>query len=221
MRQFCLGILCSAAFLATACNKSSDNQAPADLNAGGEQGAAAADEYFTVRAGPVANAKISALAGNFQMLKVAAAIGIPSKGSGGACLTFAAADLGFAKMATTKCTTNTDCYTRENGNDGMPASAAYCDAPTRSCWAKPKSQGAANALCNKGKIFPASKLNPVPDPPDGSGQIDVSKWVKPGAKVRVVACVQKPYTGPPPPPCGQVESADRIEVLGPVATVKP
>lgn len=215
MRRLAIGILCGTAFLASSCSQPSDNQTPEAANAGGEVAAAA--EYFTVRAGPVSNAKISALSGNFQILKVAAPNGIPSDRRGGACFVFGAADLGYAKMATKSCTKNADCYTGEG------ESAAYCHTETRTCWAKPSANDAANKLCNKGKIFPTNDLNPIPaDAPAGSGPIDVSEWVKPGAKVRVVACVGKPWSPPPPPlpPCGRVDTPDRIEVMGPVATIK-
>lgn len=219
MRQLTIGLLCGAIFLAAGCNKPQSN-APAELNASGEEASAAGD-YYTVRAGPVANAKITALAGTFQMLKVSAAKGIPSDLRGGGCLVFKASDLpNLPIMAGTSCNTNTDCQTADT-----EYSAAYCHAETHTCWAKPKKNNAADRLCNKAKIFPVNTLNPIPaDPPaPGTGPIHVSEWVKPGAKVRVVACVGKPWNPPPPPlpPCAQIDTPDRIEVMGPEATVKP
>ena len=218
MRQFMIGILCTAAHFSASCSKSPEGEAPEAVNAGGaEQANAAAEEYYTVRAGPVANAKINALSGDFQVLKVSAAQGIVSDRRGGACLIFRPEDLGFSKMAAKSCTSNKDCYTGEG------ESAGYCDLGAHQWWAKPSTFDAANALCNKGKIFDAGTVNSVPADPPGPGPIDVSKWVKPGAKVRVVACIGKPWNPPPPPapPCGQVDTADRVEVMGPAATVKP
>ena len=224
MRQFTIGMLCTAAFFAAAaCNKSQENKGSEAVNAGG-QAAAAADEYYTVSALPVSDSKITALQGKFKLLKVGAGAGIPSDRRGGGCLVFAAADLGFPKMAARSCTTNRSCETGEIGTDGMAASATYCDGKTHSCWAKPGSNDAANALCNKAIIMVPDELNVAPaDPPAGKGPIDASKWVKPGAKVRMVACVGKPWNPPPPPlpPCARVDTADRIEVMGPVATVHP
>ena len=226
MRQFTIGMLCgAAALLATSCNKPTANQAAGAVNAGGEA-AAAAQDYYTVNALPVPDAKISALQGKFKMLKVGEADGIPSDGLGGACLVFAAADLGFPVMAANKtCTTNLSCKTGEIGNDGTAASATYCDGKTHTCWAKPGANGAGLALCNKGIVMKPDDLNVAPaDPPAGGGPIDASKFkIKPGAKVRVVACLQKidAIKGPGGTGCPSIDGKDRIEVMGPVATVKP
>jgi hypothetical protein len=224
MRQFTIGILCGAAFFAlTSCNKSPQGQASEPANAGGEASPAATD-YFTVRAGPVANAKVTALSGTFQMLKVSAAQGIPSNGVGGACIVFAAADLGYPVMASRSCTTNLSCQTGENGNDGKPASAFYCHQATHTCWARPGSDPFGNATCNRPITMTPAVLNPVPPDPPGAGPVDATKLgIKPGAKTRVVACLNKgqpPYP-PPGPGCRQIDSNDRIEDFGPIATVKP
>ena len=218
MRQFTIGMLCgTAALLATSCNKPTANQAAGAVNAGGEA-AAAAQDYYTVRAGPVPDAKISALSGNFQMLKVSAAQGIPSNQRGGACLIFPAADLGFTKMAAKTCTKNSDCSVKGENELGV-----YCDGDTNSCWAKPTINNGNNELCNRPITMTASTLNPVPaDPPVGKGPIDVRQFkIQAGAKVRVVACLNKLGANPVTTGCASPNGPDRIEVMGPVATVKP
>ena len=204
MRQFIVGALAGAILLTTGCNKSNqDNSAGSAV----ERAAAAAD-YYTVRAGPVPNAQITALAGTFQLLKASAANGIPSDRLGGGCLIFAAADLGYTKMAAMQCHQNADCYTGEG------ESAGYCDGQTHSCWAKPGNVP-DEALCNKHIILNVNELTPAPKSP-----FDASKVVKAGAKVRVDACLNKAGADPGATGCGSKDGADRIEVMGPVATVK-
>jgi hypothetical protein len=236
MRQFTIGILCSATFLAaTACDKSPESQAPEAINAGGEV-AAAADEYFTVRAGPVANAKISALAGTFQMLRVAAANGIPSNGRGGACLVFPAPDLGFTEMAKAVCHSNADCsrappagatgadkgsYAPDPSNPTHREHRfGYCDVGSNVCWSRPIGPIADAALCNRPITMSPTVVNPVPADPPGPANA-ASLGITPGAKVRVVACINKLGANPGVTGCGSIPGPDRIEVMGPVATVKP
>jgi hypothetical protein len=222
MRQLIIGFVSIAALATGGC--SSKTSETSGANAGTEQAAtnAAAEDHYTVRAGPVANAKISALAGTFQMLKVAAPNGIPSNGRGGACLVFAAADLGLSEMAGTSCTKNSDCESTQNGNDGKPASAYYCDGQTKSCWARPGSDLSGAETCNRPITMTAAALNPVPSTTAGPADAG-TLGVKPGAKVRVLACVQA--TGAIPgltgTGCGSIDGTDRIEVMGPVATIKP
>ena len=170
---------------------------------------AAPDDRYTVRAGPVASAKIDALSGSFQLLKSGAPDAIPSSGMGGACLVFAAADLGYAKMAAMQCQSNQQCYTGEG------ESAAYCDLDKK-CWARPGTDPLGAKTCNRPVAMSPAVLNPVPRQPVDAGALAV----KAGTKVRVVACLNKGF---PPfasgPPCGKKDSPDRIEVLGPLATV--
>jgi hypothetical protein len=56
-----------------------------------------------------------------------------------------------------------------------------------------------------------------------AGQIRLPLDIKPGAKVRVVACLNQIGFKPPPngTGCPSIDGPDRIEVFGPVATVKP
>jgi len=184
------------------------NPPGADENASGN--AVAAADYYTVRAGPVADARIDALSGTFQMLKVSAANGIPSNGRGGACLVFAAGDLpGLDQIANKRCETNAQC---QDAN----ASAAYCDAQTHSCWVRPKKDPSGSQTCNRPITMTPTTLNPVPANPVDASPLDV----KPGAKVRVVACLNKLGASPQLTGCGSIDGADRIEVFGPVATVK-
>lgn len=208
MRLYLIGIACSVACLTTACGGPPEKHASEDMNAGTEQATVGADEYYTVRAGPVPNANANSLSGTFQLHKASAQNGIPSERKGGACLVFDAAGLGLTKMAAIKnCKLNNDCKTDESYG------AQYCDAQTKSCWAKPA--GPINAgLCLKGVILDVNAVNAVPPQP-----LDLATYgvvLKPEAKVRVVACLNKTGTTA----CGLVDSNDRIEVFGPEATVK-
>jgi len=228
MRQIMFNMLFSAAFVATAsCSKSPDENASQSVNAGGED-AAAGGPYYTVRADDVADANLTALQGTFAMVSATAADGIPAAGLGGACLAFTAKDLGFSTMDGKRCTSNADCSvdapagTAPNSPEAYsyapdPARPdhrenrfGYCDTQNKQCWSKPITDNGNNAVCNRPVTMTPGTLNPVPKQP-----IDVSKWVKQGAKVRVVACLNKGgpnFNGKPP--CGQIVSADRIEVLG-------
>ena len=210
MRRIQFGLLCGAAILLAACSSKTDDS----TNVGAES--AAEQDYFTVRAGPVSPGEIGSVGGNFQMLKVSAANGIPSDGVGGACLVFAAADLGFPQMAAKSCTKHEDCTIGETGNDGMAASAAYCDGKTHSCWAKPKAANAGNALCNRPITMTPTVLNAVPKQP-----VDVRTFkVKPGAKVRVVACLNKSDIDVTKTGCASTTPTDAVYDLGPVATLR-
>lgn len=207
MRRHAIAILAGTILLSAACDKAPEKEDAEAAEAGRAPG-----DYFTVRAGPVANAKLGALSGNFQLLKVAAANGIPSSGLGGACIVFAPADLGLAELAAKSCSSNQDCQ-------GSSASAAYCDIKTRSCWARPASDPTGAKTCNRPVAMTPTTLNPVPATPVDAGSLGV----RAGAKARVVACLNKggPPWPTPRPPCGQIDSPDRIEVMGPVATVQP
>ena len=235
MRRFLIGIACSVAFLTSGCGGPPDEQSSPDVNAGGERAAAAAQDFFTVRPGPVDNAKLSALAGTFQMLKVSAANGIPSDGRGGACLVFLASELGFTKMAEKVCQSNGDCSVapppgatgQEKGsyapNPNNPSHRenryGYCDQTSNKCWSRPIGLPADAALCNRPMQMSPAVLNPVPvRPADASVH-----GIKAGMKVRVVACLNKgspPYP-PPGPGCAQIDSNDRIEEFGPERTILP
>ena len=204
MRSPFIHSLTFAALLLAGCG----GNPPADNATGNE---AAPEDRFTVRAGPVANAQIGALSGTFQMLKSGAPDAIPSSGMGGACLVFDPAALGYTRMAAMQCTTNKDC------SDTGEGSAGYCD-PDRKCWARPKGDLDGGKTCNRPLQMTAATLNPVPKQPVDAASLDV----KAGTKVRVVACLNKggPPFPPPRPPCGLPVSDDRIELFGPVATVR-
>lgn len=218
MRHFAIGILCTAAFFAAGCNKSPEGQAPEAVNAGGNEGAAAAAvEYFTIRAGPIAPAKISALSGNFQMLKVGAGAGIPSPKVGGACIVFSAADLGITKIAGATCNINSDC-------EDSGVAAYYCHAPTHSCWVRPSTDPKGDDTCNRPIPMTAAVLNPVPKTPITAATA-TKLGIKAGTRARVVACLnQTGFVRPPnphPTGCPSIDGPDRIEDFGPVATIHP
>ena len=212
MRHIVIAALCGATILANGCSsekKAADNGPAANI----EASANAATDYYKVRAGPVPNAKLNALSATFQLLKVSEAEGIPSDGHGGACLIFAAADLGYSKMAATQCHTNLECNTHEG------ESAAYCDTQTNSCWARPGSDPSGAKTCNRPIQMSPNVLNPVPVQPVDAGALGI----KAGANVRVVACLNKgagPYPGGDPP-CKKIDSADRMEVMGVPAKIHP
>lgn len=248
MRPFAIGILCSAAFLATAgCNKTSRSEAPEAVNAGGEE---AGGPYYTVKADDLshADANITALQGRFEMVAATATDGIPSGGFGGACLVFPAKDLGFTAMAKVKCTTNASCSKLPASSTEDPVKYApdpadpthfenrygYCDTQNNQCWSKPLALPAGPSapppteppVCNRPIKMTAGTVNavpkkPPPTPGPGATPVDVSEWVKIGAKTRVVACLNG---GSPPwpggkPPCAELVSANRIEVMGNSATL--
>lgn len=218
MRQFTIGILCTTAFLAAAgCNKTSQNEGPAaNLEVENATGNVTdTEKYFTVRAGPVAPAKIAALSGDFELQEVSKTVGIPSTGSGGACLVFSAADLGIAKIAGSTCNINSDCE-----DDGV--AAYYCHAPSHSCWVRPKSDPKGDYTCNRPLVMSPGVVNHAPKTPvDAATKLGL----KPGVRVRVVACLNQKGFVPPPNPnptgCPSINGPDRIEVMGPEGKMKP
>jgi hypothetical protein len=207
MRHFLVGIACSVACLTATCGGPPQKHSEPDLNAGSEEAVAGAEEYYTVRAGPVPNASVGSLSGTFQLHKASAQTGIASERKGGACLAFDAAGLGLDKMAAKTCNLNKDCQTDESYG------WQYCDDKTHTCWAKPA--GPVNAkLCSKG-LLDVNAVNPVPPAPLNLAEFGIT--LKPGAKVRVIACLNKAGTSG----CAELDSADRIQVMGPEAPVKP
>lgn len=202
MRQVASSLIVAAMMSVAGCGGPPSDQG--NENAGGPT-----EEYFTVRAGPIANARIDAIDGTFQMVKVGAANGIPSAGRGGACIVFDPADLGFSEMAGEQCTNNASCDTDETNG------FAYCDTQTAKCWVK--LEGApGEALCNRPITMTATTINHVPKQPTPASD----PKVKPGTKARVVACLNKAGANPTQTGCGSVDGADRIEVMGPVATLR-
>lgn len=202
MRRIASSLIVAALMTAAGCGGPPSDQA--NENAGGPT-----EEYYTVRAGPIADARIDAVDGTFQMLKVGAGNGIPSAGRGGACIAFDPADLGFTEMAAKQCTTNASCDTEETKG------FAYCDTQTAKCWVK--LEGApGEALCNRPITMTATTINHVPKQPTPASD----PKVKPGTKARVVACLNKSGADPRVSGCGSVDGTDRIEVLGPVATLR-
>lgn len=165
---------------------------------------------YTVRAGPVPNAQASALSGTFQLLQTGDPSGIPSNRTGGACLAFPAADLGFTQMAAKQCSKNSDCsVTTENP-------VGYCDVGAKTCWSRPNRPGARAALCNTGITLNANDLNSVPAQPVNVAPLGIAI----GAKVRVIACLNKAGAVPSATGCASKDGPDRIEVLGPIATIR-
>lgn len=166
---------------------------------------------YTIRPGPIANAEVSALSGNFQLLEVGGPNAIPSKRLGGACLIFSAADLGYTQMAAKQCSKNSQCSTaNENAN-------AYCDTKTSTCWARPDQYpNARAALCNLGIVVEPQQLTPVPKTPVDVGQFGI----RPGAKARVIACLNRTDADLRLNGCGSPDGDKRIELMGPIATVR-
>lgn len=203
MRSSFIHSLTFAALLLAGCG----GNPPADNATGNE---AAPEDRFTVRAGPVANAQIGALSGTFQLLKSGAPDAIPSTRLGGACLAFRATDLGFTQMAAKRCTKNSECSTPGENEYG------YCDTQTSQCWAKPTGPAANPALCQKGQVWSAVDTHAVPAQPVNASQFGI----KPGAQVRVVACLNKSGINVAGTGCASKDGPDRIEVLGPIATVR-
>jgi hypothetical protein len=204
MRQILVGIFASAALLTTAgCSKNEPNNAAENVTA---NLSAAAQDYFKILALPVKSTSAKALQGEFMIVPASATDGIPSVRVAGGCLIFNPADIGLSELAGRSCNTNAQCQ-------GGGASAGYCDGQTHSCWARPAWDPAGAQLCNKGKVFAANVHNLAPAMP-----LDVSANIKPGTRVRVDACLNKTFTSSPP--CKEIDSPDRIEVMGPVAKVQ-
>jgi hypothetical protein len=210
MRHIVIAALCGAAILITGCNKNAPaNNGPA---ANIEASANAATDYYKVLPGPVPDAKLSALSGTFQLLKVSAADGIPSDDKrGGACLVFAAADLPGSGLAGKTCSTNLECQS-------AGVSAGYC-GPEHKCWARPLSDPQGDKTCNRPITMSPNVRNPVPIQPVDAGALGV----KAGAQVRVVACLNKTgwVPGPKGTGCPSIDGADRMEVMGEPAKVHP
>ena len=201
MRQLSSSLIAAALVSAAGCGGPPDQ---ANQNAGGP-----AEDHFTVRAGPIADARVVAIDGTFQMLKVGPGNGIPSGGRGGACIVFDPVDLGFPEMAGKQCTTNKSCDTEETKG------FAYCDTQTAKCWVK--LEGApGEALCNRPITMAATTINHVPKQPTPAND----PKVKPGTKARVVACLNKTGANISVNGCGSIDGAERVEVMGPVATLR-
>jgi hypothetical protein len=127
MRQFTIGILCSAAILAA-----------------GTAYAWQVVHYVNVP-GLVTGAYAGGIQGSFKADQVSPPAGIPSKPSGGACLIFRAKDLGYEKMEKIHCANDAQCTTSENPY-------GYCELPQHKCWAKPLSTDKLDAdhlVCRK------------------------------------------------------------------------
>jgi hypothetical protein len=200
MRQLIVGVLVGTILITIGCNKkNADNMAAPE--------AAAKLDTYTVRAGSIPNAKLAALAGTFQLLKISGPDAIPSDGHGGACLVVAA--------TAPACTKNSDCPSNSSG--GI---SGYCDTEkTHTCWATPPGDPGGVKSCNRPILMSPNALNPAPvQPADGA-----SIGIKVGDNVRVVACLNKgaPPYGPDGPPCKLVDSPDRIERMGEPTAVKP
>lgn len=250
MRQFTIGILCSAAFLATACNKHPENQAEADLNEGGEvENASVA--YYAIEAGPVTGTRSAGIKGSFKITQASGPEdGIESQLYGGACIVFPAQQLGYTAMAKARCTSNDDCSKpdptidpkKEESGYYVPDASkpterehryGYCDQQNHQCWARPiymngdfvnpKTFDAASALCKKSaKIFGTPPWIKDKDNPLSVSAANLAGFgLKPGAvKARVVACLQA-TNATPATGCNSVNGPDRMEVLGPESPVKP
>ena len=167
----------------------------------------------------------------FQMLKVAEANGIPSSGAGGACLVFPAADLGFTEMAKIQCQTNEQCsnfpppgttgpdlgsYVPNPNNPSHRESRyGYCDQGSKKCWSKPIGPDADAATCNRPITMTPTTLNPVPKTPG-----NLQPYLRPGAKVRVAACMNKAGIDSAKSGCASKDGKDLVFEMGPVATVR-
>lgn len=208
MRQL---LFTSAAIATLSLAACSGNAPDSAQNASGNQ--AAGEEYFTVRAGAVTDARAVAVSGNFQVQRTGAPRGIPSDGLGGACLVFAAGDVGYQQLADKQCQSNLDCSIPGENVYG------YCDSGTGSCWARPRNDLAGAKTCNRPLAMTPAVLNPVPRQPVDAGALGV----RPGAKVRVLACLNKRGFVPGPAPAGTGCAGTGVDALhdwGTAATVR-
>lgn len=166
---------------------------------------------YDIRAGPVAHAFVQAVSGTFQSVQVRTPDAIPSALLGGACLVFPASDLGFTTMAAKECSKNSDCSTVGENAVG------YCDTSTKQCWSRPNHATARADLCNLGFTLAPQEIYQVPAAP-----VDVSTKfnIQAGAKVRVIACLNRVDADLRVDGCGSADGPKRIEVMGPVATIR-
>lgn len=207
MRQLLFTSLSLATLLLAACGEGPGGDAAE--NASGN--AAGVQQFFTVRAGAVNNARLDSLSGTFQLQRTGPPQGIPSDGLGGACLVFPAADLGYPQMAAKQCQANSDCSTPGENLIG------YCNEG--SCWSRPKNDPTGSKTCNRPVAMTPGTLNPVPRQPVDAGALAV----KAGAKVRVLACLNKRGFVPGPAPNGTGcagTGADALHDWGTTATVR-
>lgn len=206
----------TAALLVAGCSGNRDDEA-ADGNANAT--AAGSEEYYNIRAGTVTAAVASALSGNFQLQRTGAPRGVLSNGNGGACLVFASADVQPQMPA--QCRTNAECKVPGTTVSG------YCDAggggaggETGTCWARPPRDLPGLKTCNRGVMTSQGALNPVPAEPVNVAALGV----QPGARVRVLACLNKQGYVPGGVSAGGTGCAgtnvDAVHDWGPVATVR-
>ena len=194
MRQFTIGVLWCAAFLASAaCSKNeAENAENASTNL--ESASAAADDLYSIKAGTITGNRNPGINSSFKIKRDKA--GIASNLYGGACIIFRASDLEY-KVKNPVCQSDDDC---ENSNKGPH----YCDMGSHQCWARPKPTGPTDPYCNRsidtatpanpdGKQWNEGELihispQPIPVPPE----------LKPNAQARTLALLKtKPGMTPP------------------------
>lgn len=199
---------------------------------------------FSIVAMPVTGSRAAGINGSFKLLNASVGHpGIPSDGTGGACITFRAQDLGFDVMASKVCHSNAACSNPDpTATPGTEAAGVfapdatrpthfehrfgYCDTATNQCWAKPiytggnytktDSVGADTALCTR-RIVARGDAPWVagPDNKISATPIPIGGFgLKSGPiEARVVACLQK--TGATRTTgCSSVNGPARMEVLG-------
>ena len=199
---------------------------------------------FSIVAIRVTGSRVAGINGSFKLLNASVGHpGIPSNGTGGACIAFRAQDLGFDVMASKSCHSNADCSNPDpSATPGTEAAGVftpdatrpahfehrfgYCDTATNQCWAKPvytggnytktDSVGADTALCTR-------RIVALGDPPWVAGPDNkISATLIPiggfglnsgPIEARVVACLQQ--TGATRATgCSSVTGPARMEVLG-------
>jgi hypothetical protein len=143
--------------------------------------------YYRIAASPLTGSMASGISGSFRVVRAvvyrpqhpdqsAFTTGIKSERYGGACVAFAAADLGYTAMAAKQCSTNLDCSNEKkqtepddptlapseqrgvyrpdpvNDPNHYESRYGYCDRSAHACYAKPIYLGGTGANTNTGGI---------------------------------------------------------------------
>jgi len=187
MRQFTIGVLWCAAFLASAAcsKKEAENAENASTNV--ENATAAADDLYSIKAGTITGNRNPGINSSFKIKRDKA--GIESNRSGGACIIFRASDLGY-EVKNPVCSSDGDCENIKG--------PGYCDVSAHQCWARPSATGPKDPYCRRsidpdGKLWNEGELIHI-----SAQAIPVPPELKPNAQARTLALLKtKPGMTPP------------------------
>lgn len=170
--------------------------------------------HYTVVPGTVSGSRASGLSGTFQMEYAGiwpTATAIESDGRGGACIAFLASDVLAIGQAPNSCSKDEDCDSFAGKVD-----AYYCDREGAGrCWVKPLNT--STQLCNRPVMLKDGEPAPVPKPENVAPL--PPNVLRNDASARIIACINKTGANPQITGCGVSDGPDRVERMGPIATV--